>query len=257
MRSAPIPSSSALFRTEPRDLALIAPVRPEHVPRLLPGDCIRPNPGQPRKHVHEARIEDLAASLRTHGVLQPVIVRPVGNPRPSDSDPIYELVAGERRWRAAKLAGIGEIPVIIRDVANGDMLELALVENLHRQDLNPIEKARAYRTLRERGLSHEEIGAIAGDEPRTIRYAIQLLDLCPEALALLESGVLDGSHGKALLSVTDPVVQANLAREAGEKRWTVRQLQDRIRRLKPKRPRAGHHKFRNRGTAATPAFTST
>lgn len=229
MRSAPILASDDNLRLR-GGLALLAPVRLDHAPRLLPVNSIRPNPGQPRKHVDKAGIEKLAASLREHDLLQPIVVRPLGGPRSLDSDAAYQLISGERRWRAAKLAGLSEIPAIIRSVADDQMLELSLVENLQREDLNPIEKARAYQALHvERGLSHEEIGRRMGEDRKTVGNSIRLLELGEVALRLVESGGLTASHGKALLAVDDPEAQAVLAANAAALTWSLNYLQRQIR----------------------------
>lgn len=151
------------------EAASTGPVR-DFALRMLPVVSIRPNPRQPRRIFDDAGLRRLAESLQTHGTLQPISVRSVAGG--------YELIAGERRWRAAKLAGLSEIPAIVREVALDQLLELSLVENLHRQDLNPIEKARAYRMLHvEQELSHEEIGRRMGEDRKTIGNTIRLLRL--------------------------------------------------------------------------------
>ncbi len=139
-------------------------------PASLPIDSIRPNPMQPRTIFQPERLEELAASIRANGIIQPLIVR-----RSGDS---YQIVAGERRWRAAQLAGLTEVPVVVQDVAEARMLELALIENIQREDLNPIETAHAYERLhRELGLTHEEIGRRTGKDRTSIVNMVRLLKL--------------------------------------------------------------------------------
>lgn len=205
----------------------------------LPLSAIRANPEQPRRSFDEKPLKALADSLRERGMLQPVIVRRLSEPAEGEA-PVgipYELVAGERRLRAAALAGFTEIQAIVRDVSDDDMLVLALIENLHRENLNPIDKARGYRELcKNRKWSHEKIGRRFGEKRRTVSYSIQLLDLGDEVQALIGSGALGAWHGKALLGVSDAAKQAELARTAAEKGWCVRRLQTQIGRLGAHRP---------------------
>lgn len=221
---------------ESRDGAALAPP----VLCVLPVRAIRANPQQPRRSFDEATISRLADSLCVRGALQPVLVRPIaprdqrvhdgGNSQPDEDGIAYELIAGERRWRAAQVAGLAEIPAIIRDVADDELLELALIENQHRENLNPIEKARAYRALHERGLSYAAIGLRTGEDRKTVAHSIRLLQLGETALGLVESGVLSAWHGKVLMGVVDKAAQAELARQAADKGWPVRQLQAAIKR---------------------------
>jgi len=218
-----LPMSARVFAPDACAMAL----------RLLPLDAIRGNPQQPRKRFDEAGLRRLAASLRACGPIQPIVVRPLsesttqvvdGNGRDA-AGAVYELIAGERRWRAAQLAGLKEIPAIIRDAPDGQLLELSLVENLLRENLNPIEKARAYRVLHvEQGLSHDEIARRMGEDRKTIGNTIRLLELGETALSLIESGALGSEHGKALLGVRDTKAQSELARKAVAKKWSVRHL---------------------------------
>ena len=181
-------------------------------------DRIRPNPSQPRRHFDEPAIRGLADSIKERGALQPIIVRPSGNG--------FELVAGERRLRAAKIAGLSAIPAIARTVSDDEMLELALVENVQRADLNPIERARAYQKLNtHRGLSHEQIARKMGEDRATVSNYIRLLSLVDDALELVASGELSPGHGKALLGVSDPIRQAELAKRTQAEGWSVRRLE--------------------------------
>jgi ParB family chromosome partitioning protein len=166
-------------------------------PNELPVAAIRPNPDQPRRRFDPAELEQLALSIRTHGILQPVVVRR------ADAGG-YELVVGERRWRAAQQAGLASIPAVVADVEPRERLELALVENVQRHDLNPIELALAFRALAERGATQDEIGTRVGLDRTTVANHVRLLELSRELQADVENGSLSVGHAKALLSVASP-----------------------------------------------------
>lgn len=190
--------------------------------QFLPIDSIRPNPNQPRREFDEEGINSLADSLHQYGVLQPILVRP--------ADDGYEIVAGERRFRAAIRAGMSHIAAVVRDIADDRLLELSLVENSQRKNLNPVERARSYARLNEKNrLSHEAIGKRVGEDRKTVGNFIRLLDLCPVALDLLKSGQLDVGQGKALLGVSDANVQAEMARNAAQGHWPVRRVEAAVR----------------------------
>ena len=208
-----------------RGLAAILPIADasEDALERIPIDMIRPNPRQPRGTFDDGTLSELAESLKEHGLLQPVLVRPLAGGT-------YELVAGERRWRAARIAGLDRIPAIVRAAEDADRLELALIENVAREDLNPVEVARACAALvEELGLTKEEIGRRIGRSRVAISNAIRLLDLPDEALAMLEAGELSEGHGRALLQAPGPQAQRALAREAREKRLSVRDTEIRAR----------------------------
>ncbi|HWC26937.1 MAG TPA: ParB/RepB/Spo0J family partition protein, partial [Solirubrobacteraceae bacterium] len=191
--------------------------------RSLPVELIAPNRRQPRRSFDEAALEALAASLRERGVLQPVLVRPVRGGT-------YELVAGERRWRAAKLAGLESIPALVRERDDAEALEAALIENMAREDLNPVEEARACAALVEEfGLTREAVGLRVGRSRVAVTNLIRLLDLPDEALALLERGELSEGHGRALLLAADHADRRRLARAAAAEGWSVRALAARAR----------------------------
>jgi ParB family chromosome partitioning protein len=191
--------------------------------REVSADLIAPNPHQPRRSFDEVALQSLADSIAANGVLQPVLVRPI----PGGT---YELVAGERRWRAAKLAGLERIPALVRDRDDATSLELALVENMAREDLNPVEEARACAALvEELGLTREEVGLRVGRSRVAVSNLLRLLDLPDEALALLETGDLSEGHGRALLLADDHAARRRLARGAADEGWSVRALETRAR----------------------------
>ncbi len=186
-------------------------------------ELIRPNASQPRKHFDEGSLTALADSLSKRGVLQPVLVRP----RPGGS---YELVAGERRWRAARMAGLETMPALVQQRDDGEALEVALVENMAREDLNPVEAARAVAALvEELGLTREEVGRRVGRSRVAISNLLRLLDLPDEALDLVEEGALSEGHGRALLLADEHADRRRLARAAVEGGWSVRVLEQRAR----------------------------
>ena len=186
----------------------------------IPLDLIAPNPSQPRTSFDEQELRELADSLREHGVLQPILVRPLPGGR-------YELLAGERRWRAARLAGIDRIPAVVRSAAEGERLELALIENMARQDLNPVESARACAALvDEYGLTKEEVARRVGKSRVAVSNLVRLLDLPDEVLSMLETGKLSEGHGRAVLQAPDHQVRRRVAREARDRGLSVRQTED-------------------------------
>jgi ParB family chromosome partitioning protein len=184
--------------------------------RDLPIELISPNPRQPRRRFDEETLAALAGSLGERGVLQPVLVRP----KPGGT---YELVAGERRWRAARIAGLDAIPALVRPRADAEALELALIENMAREDLNPIEEARACAALvEELGLTREAVGRRVGRGRVAVTNLMRLLDLPDEVIELLEQGALSEGHGRALLLADDHQARRSLARAAVADGWSVR-----------------------------------
>ncbi len=231
-----------------RGLAAILAVSDDDAPtdelRELPIDLVEPNPRQPRRRFDDAALAGLADSLRARGVIQPILVRP----RP---DGTYELIAGERRWRAAQLAELTTIPALVRPHDDASVLELALIENMAREDLNPVEEARACAALvEELGLTREDVGRRVGRSRVAVSNLLRLLDLPDEALELLEQGTLTEGHGRALLLAEDHAARRRLARTAALEGWSVRTLETRARDandspgaadLRRARPRAGAH----------------
>ena len=193
--------------------------------REIPVDLIKPNPSQPRREFDDEALLALAESVKARGILQPVVVRPLPGG-------VYELIAGERRLRAAKIAGIELVPAIVRATDESERLELALIENMARQDLNAVEEARACATLVEDlGLTKEEVGRRVGRSRVAVSNLIRMLELPDEALAMIESGELSGGHGRALLLVKDQEKRLRMAREARGAGWSVRETERRAREI--------------------------
>jgi ParB family transcriptional regulator, chromosome partitioning protein len=192
---------------------------PEPELRSLPIELITANPRQPRRRFDEEGLVALARSVRERGVLQPVLVRPVAGGS-------YELIAGERRWRAAQLAELESVPALVRPHDDATSLELALIENMAREDLNPVEEARAVAVLvDELGLTKEDVGRRVGRSRVAVSNLLRLLDLPDEALDLLERGILSAGHGRAILTAADHATRRRLAREAAANRWSVRETE--------------------------------
>jgi ParB family chromosome partitioning protein len=194
--------------------------------REVPISSIRPNSLQPRAHFDEEAMSSLAASIRELGLLQPVLVREMG-----DDEESYELIAGERRWRAARRAGLQTIPVLVRDVNGGaHSLEQALVENLHREDLGPLEEAAAYQQLIDDfGLTHEQVATRVGKGRATVTNTLRLLQLPAGAQRALADGSISAGHARALLGTPDRTLQEGLVGRIVSEGLTVRQVEDAVR----------------------------
>jgi ParB family chromosome partitioning protein len=207
--------------------------------RNIPPDLIQPNGRQPRRSFDDARLAELAESIRARGVLQPIVVRPLAGGR-------FELVAGERRLRAAKIAELETIPALVRDTEDWERLDLALAENMARQDLNAVEAARACATLvDDLGLTKEEVGRRVGRSRVAISNLIRLLELPEEALELIEGRELSEGHGRAILLCKDHAARRHLALDARDGAWSVRETERRAREAEkgepePRRPRVVH-----------------
>ena len=214
--SALLPSRpSAPTVTQPAPAPAAAPVAaPKNV---LPIVSIQPNAEQPRGDFDEARLAELAASITAHGIIQPIIVRKFKES--------YQIVAGERRWRAAQIAGLIEVPVVIQDIVDENLLEVALIENIQREDLNPIETAQAFDQLSKRGFSQEEIGRRTGKDRTTIANLIRLLRLPRAVQDLVADGKLSMGHARAILSLQHGQEQLDLANAAVDKGLSVRQVE--------------------------------
>lgn len=208
--------------------------------REIPITSIIPNPTQPRSVIDDQRLRGLADSMRSTGVLQPVLVRPNG--------PNYELVAGERRWRAAQLAGLATIPAIVRQVTDQEMLELALIENLQREDLNPIDRSLAYRQCCERfGVTPDVLAQHLGEDRSTVTNYIRLQELPPAVHQMVRDGTLSMGHARSLLGLSDSAAIEHLARRVIDEGLSVRQTEEIVRgerldRVKPAEARSRQSK---------------
>jgi ParB family transcriptional regulator, chromosome partitioning protein len=205
--------------------AILPEADAEHAGELreLPVGVIKPNPNQPRTKIDPEALSALASSIEANGVVQPLLVRPL-------PDGSYELIAGERRWRAAQAAGLAKVPAVVRDQELAERLQVALIENMVREDLNPIDEARACAALvDELGLSKEDLARRVGRSRPAVSNLIRLLDLPDEARELLESGALSEGHGRALLAADGNDVRRRLAREAAKGGWSVRETENRAR----------------------------
>jgi ParB family chromosome partitioning protein len=194
-------------------------------------DLIDPSPFQPRTRFAESGLEELAQSIRTSGIIQPLVVRKVGSR--------YQLIAGERRWRASQRAQLLRVPVVLREVSDEQALELTLVENIQREDLNPIEQARAFdRLMEEFHLTQDEVASRTGKDRATVANSIRLLSLEGSLLDWIEEGKITAGHGRALLAIEDRKLRHDLALKASRGKLTVRQLE----RMATRRSRSrGHH----------------
>jgi ParB family chromosome partitioning protein len=180
---------------------------------------IEPNRAQPRKEFNDAALAELADSISQHGVLQPLLVRPIFGGG-------YQIVAGERRWRAARMAGITEVPAVIREMSDSEVMELALIENLQREDLNPLEEARGYQALIETyQFTQEEVSKTVGKSRPTVTNALRLLNLPQEVLDMVNSGILSAGHARTLLSFPDKESMMKAAKIAAEQGISVRELE--------------------------------
>ena len=187
-------------------------------------DLITPGEQQPRTSFDEAKLQELAQSIRVSGIIQPLLVRRRGGR--------FELVAGERRWRAAQLAGLSRVPAIVREIADENLLELALIENIQRQELNAIEEANAYKRLIESlGLTQEEVASRVGRDRTFITNYLRILKLPTEIQSLLEQEKLTFGHARALLGVSDPQLQRRFAQRICKHNWSVRETESRIRNI--------------------------
>ena len=201
--------------------------QPELVPtragdlREIPVEQIYPNPRQPRTDFDQASLETLASSIRQAGLMQPIMVRPSARG--------FELVAGERRWRAAKLLGLRLIPAIVRSLSDEASAELAIIENIHREDLNPMDRALALRRLAEDfGLTHQHLADRVGLDRASVSNLLRLSDLDPATAEMVRRGTLSQSHGKALLAIIDLQQRGELAKRAAQQEWSVRELERKV-----------------------------
>ncbi len=186
---------------------------------------IEPNRDQPRREFDDKTLAELADSIAQHGILQPILVRPLFGGG-------YQIVAGERRWRAARMAGVSEIPVMVRDLTDGQVMELALIENLQREDLTPLEEALGYQTLLDTyGLTQEQVSKTVGKSRPSITNALRLLQLPKAVQDLLSQGQITAGHARALLGLSDPQVMTELASRVAQQQISVRELERMVRKL--------------------------
>src|SRR6185295_1765812 len=214
-----------------KGLSALIPDAPEPPPRSSPIeadiDRLEPNEFQPRLHVDDARLRELAESIKANGIIQPIVVRRVGDR--------FQIIAGERRWRAAKLAGLARVPISVRDVASGQeqsLLEMALIENIQREDLNPIEEALAYKRLGDEfHLKQEDIATAVGKDRASVANHVRLLKLPDEVRTEVASGRLSMGHARALLSLADEADQRRMARDVIARSLSVRETESLVKKI--------------------------
>lgn len=233
----PTPDAAAELSTEPQPGQIASePAAPDHSGPSTPADApalvyldiatIVPNPYQPRDQIDPASIESLAESIRQDGLMQPVVVRP------SPDNGGYQLVAGERRWRAARSAELDLVPAIIRTLSDQQLAEWALIENVQRENLNPIERARAYRQLIDQfSLQHDDVSQRVGIDRVTVTNTLRLLELEPDIQSAIREERLTAGHGRALLGLLNPAARVALAKRAVAGGWSVRMVEATVRRI--------------------------
>ncbi len=226
--SKPVAESAAVTSPEP----------PESVDSLrhVPLDLLQRGRYQPREDMRKESLEDLANSIRQQGVVQPIVVRPVGKKGNSTT---YEIIAGERRWRAAQIAGIEDIPAVVREVSDEDAIAMALIENIQRENLNPLEESRALdRLIREFDLTHAEAATAVGRSRAAVSNLLRLQDLADKVKPLVEERKLDMGHARALLAISDAIQQLDAARQVVRKGMSVRETERLVKHmLEPKAPK--------------------
>ncbi|MBX7081331.1 MAG: ParB/RepB/Spo0J family partition protein [Nannocystaceae bacterium] len=218
----PVPAAAPVVASIPSEPAVPG------VPRLLPIEALQPSADQPRKRFDPELLEQLAASIRAQGIIQPIVVSPMA--QPSHDGARYVIIAGERRWRAAQLAGLHDVPVVVRDSDEQQRLELALVENLQRAELNPIEEARAFAELLSiRGYTQEQLAERVGKDRSTVANAMRLLRLPERVQEMVRDGRLSMGHARALLGLERESEIAEVAQEAVRGSWSVRAVERAVR----------------------------
>ena len=217
--------------------------QPGDLLRKLPVDSLSAGKYQPRKHWDEDKLAELAESIKAQGVIQPIVVREIGE----RGGRTYEIIAGERRWRASQRAGLAEVPVVIREVDDRTVVAMALIENIQREDLNPLEEAQALqRLIDEFDLTHAQAAEAVGRSRAAVSNLLRLLELPPEVRTLVETGALEMGHARALLTLT-PQAAIALARQAVDQGWSVREVEHRVQLLA-----AGKVPVETKGKAAKP-----
>jgi len=238
-RPAPPPAASA----EPTPAAKPA----ETSLREVPVDLLRRGKYQPRIDMREDSLTELAESIKAQGVVQPIVVRPLPNVTGGETE--YEIVAGERRWRAAQMAGLQTIPAVIRDIPDESAVAVALIENIQREDLNPVEEARSlHRLIEEFGLTHADAADAVGRSRVTVTNLLRLLELPRMVREMLERRELDMGHARALLGVESPDIQFELAERAFKQQWSVRETESAVRKVAGPQARSKPSKAAGSGT---------
>ena len=205
--------------------------QPSDVPRTLPVDALAPGKFQPRKTMDDGKLNELAESIKAQGVIQPIVVREVAREGSRNGGKTYEIIAGERRWRATKLAGLAEIPVVIREVDDRTVIAMALIENIQREDLNPLEEAQSlHRLIDEFDLTHAQAAEAVGRSRAAVSNLLRLLELPSEIRVLIETRAIEMGHARALLALT-PQAAIALARQAAEAGWSEREVEHRVQQL--------------------------
>ena len=198
----------------------------------LPMEKVRPNKEQPRKQFNDESLEELAESIRLHGVIQPINVRRMASG-------YYEIISGERRWRAAREAGLDEIPAVVLEADDRKAMELALIENLQREDLNPMEEARGFQSLMDEfGLTQEEVARQVGKSRPAVANAVRLLGLSKELAQYVEADILSAGHARAILGLNDPDQRKAVADKAAQRQLSVRQTEELVRQLNAQQAKA-------------------
>ncbi|MFC0676270.1 ParB/RepB/Spo0J family partition protein [Lysobacter korlensis] len=227
--------------------ATVEDAQPGDVLRSLPIESLVAGRYQPRQHWDEDKLAELAESIKAQGVIQPIVVREIAR-EPGGSGVTYEIIAGERRWRASKLAGLLEVPAVIREVDDRTVVAMALIENIQREDLNPLEEANALqRLIDEFDLTHAQAAEAVGRSRASVSNLLRLLELPPEIRTLVETRAIEMGHARALLALT-PQAAIALARQAAEHGWSVREVEHRVQQIT-----AGQLPGRNKSKAARAA----
>jgi ParB family transcriptional regulator, chromosome partitioning protein len=220
MAPAPTPAAEPAFATTPPDSAL----------REVPVDLLRRGKYQPRVDMREDSLTELAESIKAQGVVQPIVVRPLPNLGGGETQ--YEIVAGERRWRAAQMAGLATIPAVVRDIPDESAVAVALIENIQRENLNPLEEARSlHRLIEEFGLTHADAADAVGRSRATVTNLLRLLELPRLVREMVERRELDMGHARALLGLENSELQVELAERARKQSWSVRATEEAVRRV--------------------------
>jgi ParB family chromosome partitioning protein len=206
------------------------PTKPETGLREVPVDLLRRGKYQPRIDMREETLTELADSIKAQGVVQPIVVRPLPNPGGGETQ--YEIVAGERRWRAAQLAGLATIPAVVRDIPDESAVAVALIENIQRENLNPLEEARSlHRLIEEFGLTHADAADAVGRSRATVTNLLRLLELPRQVREMVERRELDMGHARALLALESPELAVELAERARTQGWSVRATENAVRQI--------------------------